>query len=386
MTLFKKKYLISGIGPNSYGGVGRLMYKLIPLSKSYNFRVLFVSFAKRKLDSLLKEKRIIQSFLYIIECIFNYIFFKLQLLLIKNSEIILIHPQRIGYGAVIRLIKNKNKIKIYVVDSSFFCIEGMNYDKQSRIECLRCLKETNCFSYCLPSTPIYTKEKNIYYIKELKKYSNNIIFYAQNNEQAQLLKQFYGENTIINVIGLDTGEFDEIYENNNEHTLYPIVYHGSLEPAKGIEYLLFLGEKLIDKNIQILIPYAKIDVEKRYSKLKHLIDSTVFIYKSFNWETGLKEIVQKANVVLCISIWSAPIEAALIKSLLCNGNVVVYDADCGFHKEIPDAYITRLNNNLDYSTEIFLNSINKKNVVRSELTKKWTKTYLKLTKIDRIFQ
>ena len=51
------------------------------------------------------------------------------------------------------------------------------------------------------------------------------------------------------------------------------------------------------------------------------------------WETGLKEAVANARVVVNPSLWSAPIEGAFLKSVAFNGNVAVVESKFGFSSE-----------------------------------------------------
>ena len=53
-----------------------------------------------------------------------------------------------------------------------------------------------------------------------------------------------------------------------------------------------------------------------------------------NWENGLREAVMSAGLVINPSIWSAPIEAALIKSAASNQNVATVKSLYGYEKEI----------------------------------------------------
>jgi len=60
------------------------------------------------------------------------------------------------------------------------------------------------------------------------------------------------------------------------------------------------------------------------------------------WEAGLREAMAASRMVMVPSLWSAPIEGALIKSLITNDRVAILDNDSAFQSELPHEAVLRL--------------------------------------------
>ncbi len=121
-----KKYLISGIPP-SHGGVGYLMYILVELAVTNRYEVVMPKRVNKSVKksfnntcNLLKEfykrKRTVSSF-------------KKEISTIKNSEIILIHPQTIGY----KLLKLSSSTSVASREIEIFFKEKLSLKKESSI-------------------------------------------------------------------------------------------------------------------------------------------------------------------------------------------------------------------------------------------------------------
>ena len=191
-----KKYLISGIPP-SESGVGYLMYLIEKLALDNSFQVIYPKYSNISLRKLLANPiKLVYEVYKRFKC---KVLFKQDINTIKNSEIILIHPQTIGFNEFLSLIQTNTIIKWYVMDNSFFCIES--YNVLNGKECINCLNDLdNCNSQCKPFPINYNKRVNLEYLKVLKKYASKILFYAQNSMQERLLKEFYGENINVRVL------------------------------------------------------------------------------------------------------------------------------------------------------------------------------------------
>jgi len=324
------KFLISGIPP-SFGGVGFLMYNLDKLANRYGWKSIYPFHVNRSIKNNMQNPIFIIS-----ELKKRYIakrWFVSNLNRIKNSEIILVHPQTIGYKYFLKLIENNFKVKIYIMDNSFFCIRSYNVLNNS--ECLKCLGNLdNCNSQCIPFPVKYNKKENLKFLKEYQKISHKVIFYAQNESQKSLLTRHFGENTKIEIIGLRTGEtFEKVSQLNNGES-YDIVYHGANIEAKGINYFINLAKVMPEYSF--FVP-SKLEIKDLPKNLYH---------ENMKWNSGLKEIVINAKLVLNPSLWSAPIEGALLKSIYYNGNVGVVKTKYGFVNDIPNDAFLKLPNNI----------------------------------------
>lgn len=358
-----KKYLISGIAP-AQNGVGYLMVNLEQMAFKYNYDVIYPRYSEKNIRQLLFNpvKMILelwnrykskQEFVYAINEI-------------KDAEVILLHPQSIGYDNFLNIIKLNKSIKIYVMDNSFFCIKS--YNTLNNQECLRCLNNLDdCDTSCLPFPVQYDKNKNIEYLKLYKELASKISFYSQNNKQEELLKAHFGSKINIIRIGLITGEIFEKELLHND-VMYDMVYHGANHEAKGINYVIELAKNLT--KYKILIPEKRENISYIGELPKNIF------FEEMTWKTGLKEAVSAAKLVLNPSIWSAPIEGALLKSIYYNGNVAIPQTQYGFINDIPDECILTLTNDIRESAMIINNFLDNDSNL-STLSQKWLSTFIR---------
>ena len=323
-----KKYLISGISP-SFGGVGYLMYNLEKLATDSDYTSIYPRYKNKNI------KKDITNPLFILKELSNRFLskftFNKSLKKIKNSEVILIHPQTIGYENFFELVKNNTQVKVYVMDNSFFCINS--YNVLDNKECFKCLNNINNCDIRCESFPVkINKDSNQNYLKEYKHYSNKIKFYAQNRSQALLLQKHFGIDTDITVIGMKTGE--TFHLNTKQTTQYDIVFHGSNVEAKGIDYMIELAKIL--PQYSFFIP-SHLQINNLPQNITH---------QNISWSTGLEDLVINARLVMNPSIWSAPVEGALLKSVYYNGNVGVVDTEFGFVNDISDENLLKLSSDV----------------------------------------
>ena len=98
--------------------------------------------------------------------------------------------------------------------------------------------------------------------------------------------------------------------------------------AKGIVYYIRLASSL--PNHKFFIPDSVENVKKIYSSD---LPSNI-ICENITWESGLLEIVENAKLVINPSLWSAPIEGALVKSAHFNNNVATVKTRFGYENEV----------------------------------------------------
>jgi hypothetical protein len=177
------------------------------------------------------------------------------------------------------------------------------------------------------------KKLNILYLALLKMLSRRLIFMAQNPLQAHLLSLHFGDHINVSTVGMNAAEeFDNTHQSlpkpEDVSICYDIVYHGSSIAAKGILYLIELAN--IMEDINFLIP----------DQLSNIVDVLGCLpppnvtCKNLSWENGLKEAVSSARLVINPSLWSAPIEGALVKSAKYNQNVATVESLYGYESEI----------------------------------------------------
>jgi hypothetical protein len=355
------KYLISGVAPGK-GGVGGLLKSLDSRKNGFNYRSVYVRNPITSISYLLKNKKILTFSSELTLWLCSLIVAHLRMLLMRNKTVILIYPQYFNGYVLASLVKNNN-VALYVMDNSFFCIKSYNYLDGE--ECVKCLFNADEIDEsCTPFPKLSSKKGAIKKIETIGSVSEAIYFLAQNNQQFNLLRKSFGSNLRGAVVGMDTGEF----HNQPVRSLrqgYDIVYHGSADDAKGIMYVLKLAENL--KQYTFLIPISE-------NSIKLEVELSNVHFKECGWLSGLKEFTMTARLVLCPSIWSAPIESALLKSIAYNGNVAVYDNDYGFQNDIDCKYLLRLNKNVINSCSL-INEFMMSDCNNHIHTQKWLKSY-----------
>ena len=266
-------------------------------------------------------------------------------------------PQIIGFDVVLKSIKH-NKVILYIMDNSFFCIRSYNIHPTRNNECLDCLGFIKPHKLCFPFHRNYKKFKNIEYLNLLKDHSHKIIFYSQNNLQKLLLKKHFGNNINVKVVGMNIGKLKKTETTISSKAFsYDIVFHAYSHKAKGLLYTIKLAKLL--PNQSFLIPDTKENVLKA-TEIKNNLPANI-TFKKMNWDSGLKEMVISAGLVINPSIWSAPIEAALLKSAAFNQNVATVASSYGYEKEIKS-----IKNHIRLSTDIS---------IAAEQIKKFFKNY-----------
>lgn len=308
------------------------MKKLAPTAEASGYKVLYRP-SNKSMRSLLESTRYLD---FVIEPfrrhLIKYLFI-LRTLFIKNAQIIFIHPQTAGFSTCQNLCK-KNNVSYYVVDNSFFCIRSYNVKPDSFDECTQCLGKPGAQHIkCRPApNRKLSSQRNVYYLLKLKELSSRITFLAQNELQKKLIKEHFGEETSCLVVGMDTGELDYFSERDRSiinDNKYDLVYHGANSLAKGILYFIELSSYLPD--FSCVLPASKQKVEDVVGR-KIYLENLYFV--ECIWETGLKEMVSRARIVINPSLWSAPIEGALLKSFAFNAHVATVKSDYGYEKEI----------------------------------------------------
>lgn len=323
-----KKYFISGIGPGK-SGVGRLIKNIILTNSKPEVGFIYRR-EKLAIKEMLDENKYLSVFLEFLYRFIDDIKFNVNCILIRGKEVVFMHPQTASYRNLFRLMKH-NKLSIYVMDSSFFCIRSYNTNPNSNSECLQCLGDISPYLLCEPFPAKISKTDNIVYLNNLLLLYRKVDFLVQNVNQERLLRRHFGYDVNVKVVGMDTGEcVDNVifpYKYNCEKN-FNIVFHGSSHPAKGICYVIDLAENL--PNYSFLVPSSRVEVE--VSTQRDVLPNNVFCIE-MNWENGLKEQVKCADLVINPSMWSAPIEGALIKSAYYNYNVATVETSYGFEAE-----------------------------------------------------
>lgn len=359
----KRKFVLSGISPGR-AGVGRVLEYMI--SNSNN-----VSFVYPPIARTISIKESFYEFNFIKILISIFIIFKnyfktfsylSKLYFIKNKEIIILHPQTLGLKKMERLV-GRNNVCIYVMDNNFFCIKSYNYLINTGKPCFLCLNAqydnsqiNSCSSFPVP----YSYSEYFHFINFIKNNIHKISFLTQNAGQGELLKKQYGNDLSFKEVGLLTSDLFEdpklwILSNTKK---YDIVFHGDNTLAKGSKYILELAIHLPEYNF--LFPF---DLE--FSEKPDNVD-----FIKMNWTTGLKSHMLDSKLTLCPSIWSAPIEGSVVKTLNLGIALGIFEAEYSFGKEIPNESVLKLSGNVFDDVKLIREFISSENYMIARINGK----------------
>lgn len=221
----------------------------------------------------------------------------------------------------------------FSIDNSFFCDRSYNF-RSGYEPCTLCLGtqfglpalKNKCQSFPV-AKPILSRIIQRYLLRHHVKTGK---VYCISNSNKTLLKKHF-PNAAVQNVNFSTLEIEQELEiqrrssPDDSPTLGNpyVVFHGTADPAKGYGYALELARLITD--VDFLFPFPKLD---------HDAPANCH-YQSLRWETGLREKVKNANIVLCPSLWSYTPEAAFIKSLIWNDNVFYIENANSFSADTP---------------------------------------------------
>lgn len=336
-------YIVTGNTDDS-NGVGRvinyltLKYPHIKLINPQKIKVLRCLLYNTKL-----KHNIFLKLVYRIE----RLLFIAKIHFVWNKKLTLIHPQSIGYKNSTILI-NRNRVSIYVMDNSFFCLKSYNNIYPRLNPCLECIGKkissslnNNCYTYPVRHELSDFEE----FITTIQKNINKIKFLCQTEGQMLLLKKQFGDKINFRIIGLMARDFfnNTITDSIIKEMQFDIVFHANDLYSKGLYYSLELAARLSE--FSFLFPFE--------NKFSCSLSNTKF--HPLNWESGLNSAVSNAKIILCPSIWSAPIEGSIVKSLLLGMKVAVFDFEYSFPSEIPDSIKLKLTGEINKDCELIRN-------------------------------
>jgi hypothetical protein len=389
--------IFSGIPPELDSGTGRLILELlqqIKLTEELDVQLIWKKNFYRGLKSNLKKLK----FLTIIKNLFSYSIWyfdyktSIYKKLITEDNLILLHPQTIGFDLCIELVTKRRKPTfLYLLDSSFFCIRSYNHIPGENKSCLRCLGGDfiNIDKFNCEVSPV-KQSQPINYLESLKKLVSNgkIKLIAQNLKQAEIASAHFNI-TNIPVVGLWTIDFSNLFfneldnhinelkykenENNDanfDHDHYDIVFHGNSNSSKGAMWVLELAKYCPE--ISFFFPFKKHYIDT----VNKTIPKNCF-FESMTWENGLQEKVSDCKLVLLPSLWSAPIEGALIKSIAIGQYVAVVDDQTNscYSSELPDDLVLKLPCDLQDASYIINQIIKKQPNINEHSRSKWLKDF-----------
>ena len=307
---------------------------------------------------------------------------------LKNANVMIFFPQSLSIEIIEKVFKEANHVFLYVLDNSFFCVKSYNNMKGNMKECLKCLDNSNFAKLNECETfPIRDDVDNM--LTKMKKFHlhrDRLTFFAQNDNQNELLRRNYGDDISSYVVGMypDDISINDIV-NNVVESGFDVVFHASTHYAKGVDYFIELARCFPEYTF--LLPYLSNVELDLIIKIMEIPENLSL--KAIGWDSGLKSEVMRAKLVLCPSIWSASIEGALLKSMCYNGCVgVIKDINYSFSMELPPETLVRLSSEPSLNSllfgEIIGNDITRNDIRKSSQT--WLRDYLlcKSSNLDKM--
>ncbi|WP_147374074.1 glycosyltransferase [Flagellimonas lutimaris] len=172
---------------------------------------------------------------------------------------------------------------------------------------------------------------------------------------------------------IDLEEKKEVTEPDAEQQ-YDFLYHNTLSGAKGLNFFLDVAKVL--KEYRFVVPYSKSEVRKVIPDLEDLKNVK---FLSLTWESGLSLILESCKVVINPSLWSSPVEGALLKSIHHNGCVAVVPSEYSFSAELPSDVLIKLSTSPAEAAQMLKEVLEKEGMTNSYRikSKSWLDIYMK---------
>jgi hypothetical protein len=259
-----------------------------------------------------------------------------------GKRLLLLHPQNLGYRLSLRLIESRrDPTLMFLLDSSFFCIVSYNHIHGETGSCIRCLDlgfDQIRLNGCKPfPREDWTALGFAPRLQELAK-AGRVQVVTQNLRQAELAQRQFGLASPARVIGLWTQDWDEVFAEKPwmqpvtvTAFAWDVVFHGHCLDAKGAGWVARVA--IVCSELKFLLPFPKPDWYEAPANCS---------FVPCSWENGLQDEIRKARFVVVPSLWSAPIEGALVKSIACANAVVVVNNPNSFSDEIPGEVVLKL--------------------------------------------
>jgi len=335
--------VLSGIAATTRGGTGRLLLGLLEEQRAKNLDVRFVFVGNRAnvARSLLLRDPVGLGR----EAIRHYWRRASRHWLLRQREfveaprLVILHPQEIGTRWLDELITQRARggriTELFVLDASFFCIRSYNHVAGESTPCLRCLRTGPVEAARLGCEAFPIRDRwATTFAQRLSDHARGgtVAFWTQTAGYRDLLEEFAGPGVKVGVAGLWTDDFCGLESSFPAVSpIADVVYHGSWHEAKGASWALKLAEAMPERTF--LFPC-------RPPATESLPPNAVF--RPLSWDTGLAEQVQASPLCLVPSLWTAPIEGALVKSIAHAPATAVVAEPHGFVGELPDGLVLRL--------------------------------------------
>ena len=335
--------ILSGIAATRRDGTGRLLRELVRERDAKGLDARFVFLGNRA--NILRSQLVRNPFAVGWHAARHYGRRLLRHALVRRREFVetprmlVLHPQEIGVKWLDYLIARRGSgglvTELFVLDASFFCIRSYNHLEGESGPCMRCLREGPSAAERHRCRPFPIRDPwATPFVSRLRDHarSGRVVFWTQTEGYRTLLEEFAGPAVKVRVAGLWTDDFNDLEARSPaEPPIADVVYHGSWHDAKGGRWALALADAMPERTF--LFPCRKPAAVAAPANVT---------FRPLSWDGGLAAQVQAAPLCLVPSLWSAPIEGALVKSIARAPATAVVASSTGFAAELPEGLVLRL--------------------------------------------
>lgn len=336
-------FIVSGIPPGEWG-TGRLVAHLQNEARRRKLSCAIVAKPDPPLAlrPLVRQRQLTEATRFAFAYSRQYIHFRLGLAQMRRQPdmpSLILHPQTLGFARTLELIEERKvPPAIFLLDSSYFCVASYNYLSDENRACLRCLaghedeaRKLGCAPFPKPDSAAYA------YIGRLRALvsAGKARLIAQNERQAELAVRHFDLPASPPVCGLWTADWDELLTSvrpvcSASAPQYDVVFHGFDIEAKGARWAERLARHLPSRRFALPFPKPSRSTPPNCD------------YLPITWESGLDSLLRSSSFALVPSLWSAPVEGALIKSIAVAPSTAVVQNRSAYADELPDDLVLKL--------------------------------------------
>ncbi|MCF8506728.1 MAG: glycosyltransferase [Caulobacter sp.] len=263
---------------------------------------------------------------------------------VEAPALLLLHPQFLGMREVLDIIERRTErgrqTHYFVLDGSFFCVNSYNHLEGATQPCLHCLGGDVLAAGLAGCKSSPVDEPDAFgLVGRLRRLgaAGSVVFHCQSASQARLVRLHFGPGADVRVAGLWCRDWTAVFDHADrapapDTELFDVVYHGHVAQAKGLIWLIDLARHL--PGLRFLVP-APPDM------IRGELPGNLTV-RPTSWESGLDDLVRKARFTAVPSLWSAPIEGSLAKSLAVARAVIAVDVPTAFANDLPEGLLARL--------------------------------------------
>lgn len=301
-------------------------------------------------------------------------------LLIETPKVVIFHPQMLGLKQTLFLLSARESVgqitHIYLLDSFFFCRRSYNHIDSEIAPCLRCIGQGNSEAGdrmgCQPWPKAEPAALDFIRVLHQHAVSGSVHFYAQTETQASLASEHFGGTAIIEVAGLWCDDWSEHFDSFLAHGIresapgpYDIVYHGSRDMAKGLGWILTVASKT--SHLSYLVPLDR--GEANFSGPPNVM------IQPMRWNEGLFDAIKGSAITIVPSLWSAPIEGALVKSIVTARATAIIQNESSYSREISDGVCLTLPQDTDDAAGVLSEAIDQQWKASETPRQKWAEAF-----------